>query len=470
MIDQNIRETIFISKATPEDDEFVLWLAPRLEAEGYLVFADVLGLHKSDRIKGLQPGDQWRKKVTSTLQDNAIKMVLCCTNETLAKDGVIEEIEIAKDLVNELSDNNFIIPLKLKKHKKLFGIGGLQYIDFEESWASGLSQLLDTLEKQNVPKSQDDVSINPDWENYKKRHSVGIERAPEVLTSNWLRISELPDDIFYYAPTGPISIGQLEAQCKFFEYPAEKHHRGFFSFANLEEINKAFEGVGKFEIKKKIPILEFMSYGCDEPNIAPREASNMIVSMCRQAWENLCRKRNFKEYLFSKQVAFHPTEDQIPIGKKLSWGRQGARRSSMLRNIAKGKVWQFGLSALPSFWPYPHFKIKSRVIFAEVNDNKAGSVIDDKGKQHRLRRSVCKGWRNKQWHGRFMAFMELLSLDSQYLSLPVGKSSSITIDTMPQMFTCPVTTELPDEMDEDEEEHDVSTLGNVMIEDDEDAA
>jgi len=31
------RETVFISKATPCDDEFVLWLAPRLEAAGYLV-------------------------------------------------------------------------------------------------------------------------------------------------------------------------------------------------------------------------------------------------------------------------------------------------------------------------------------------------------------------------------------------------------------------------------------------------
>ena len=38
------RETIFISKATPEDDEFVLWLAPRLEAAGYKMFADILSL------------------------------------------------------------------------------------------------------------------------------------------------------------------------------------------------------------------------------------------------------------------------------------------------------------------------------------------------------------------------------------------------------------------------------------------
>jgi hypothetical protein len=179
---------------------------------------------------------------------------------------------------------------------------------------------------------------------------------------------------------------------------------------------------------------------------------------------------NFKEYLFSNQLAFHPTQSQVPIGKKLSWGRQGERRSAMLRNIAKGKVWQYGVSANVSFWPYPHLKIKSRVIFAEVNDNKTGNVIEDKNKQHKLRRSVCKGWRNKQWHSRLMAFMELLSDDSAYLSLPLGKTSFIKVDATPQMFTCPVTTELPDEMDSDDEEHDISTLGNVLINEGEDAA
>lgn len=38
------RDVIFISRATLGDDEFVLWLAPRLEATGYKVFAEILSL------------------------------------------------------------------------------------------------------------------------------------------------------------------------------------------------------------------------------------------------------------------------------------------------------------------------------------------------------------------------------------------------------------------------------------------
>ena len=104
------RSKLFLSKATPGDDAFALWLAPRLEAEGYEVFADILSL---------SPADGWRLKITNTLQDEAIKMLLCCSDETLKREGVIEEIEIAKDLVRSLGDERFLVPLKMKRFKKV---------------------------------------------------------------------------------------------------------------------------------------------------------------------------------------------------------------------------------------------------------------------------------------------------------------------------------------------------------------
>src|SRR5258707_3898408 len=89
------RTVVFISKATPGDDEFVLWLAPRLEAAGYAVFADILSL---------EPGDRWRKLVTGTIQNDAVKMLLCCRDSTLDKTSVQEAIGIAEDLLKELKD------------------------------------------------------------------------------------------------------------------------------------------------------------------------------------------------------------------------------------------------------------------------------------------------------------------------------------------------------------------------------
>jgi hypothetical protein len=132
----------------------------------------------------------------------------------------------------------------------------------------------------------------------------------------------------------------------------------------------------------------------------------------------------------------------------------------MLRNVAKGHVWQFGVSALPAFWPYPHIKLKSRVLFSALaSDGEAAIPYEDAGKQHRLRRSICKGWRNKQWHGRLMAFLELLSGDSAFIRLPLGGGAFVVLDAQPLLFTSPVSTPLPDVLADDQEEADESTFG-----------
>ena len=136
----------------------------------------------------------------------------------------------------------------------------------------------------------------------------------------------------------------------------------------------------------------------------------------------------------------------------------------MLRNIARGKVWQYGVSAIPLFWPYPHFRMKARVVFAELASGKAGAVIADVDKQHRYRRTICKGWRNKQWHGRLMAFLTMLRGKSEFIELNLSSTVAIKLDASPVSFTSPVSTSTVDEMPDDGEEADLSTLGNVFLE------
>lgn len=46
------RDLIFISKVTPGDDQFVLWLTPRLEAAGCKVFADIFDFDAGDEWRG----------------------------------------------------------------------------------------------------------------------------------------------------------------------------------------------------------------------------------------------------------------------------------------------------------------------------------------------------------------------------------------------------------------------------------
>jgi len=277
------RDTIFISKATPQDDNFVLWLAPKLEAAGYKVFADV---------KDLRTGDRWRKILTNTLQQKAVKMLLCCNDVTLAKDGVHEEIGIASDLSKELDDPNFILPLRLAAYKKVFGIGELQYCDFEESWAQGLKALLETLSEWNVVKAGAG-KIQPHWEQCKRRGEIEIENTPEVLTSNWLRILNVPDELFYLEREGPFEHTLLKRLAKTFEYPAIQHHRGIITFCEPVDAAEHFQPLGPLVKSASFPIKEFLENGDDYLGIYSRDARNIVTNILRQSWENLCKKEGF---------------------------------------------------------------------------------------------------------------------------------------------------------------------------------
>lgn len=452
-VENNVRNIVFISKGTPNDDEFTLWLAPRLEAAGYTVFADILDL---------QGGDRWRKELTETLQKRAVKMLLCCQDSTLAKNGVQEEIGIAEDLAKELGDKRFIIPLRLKNFKKLFGIGGLQYVDFERSWAKGLIELLELLERQGVPCDKQHAVINPNWELYRKRHSLELIQSPETLTSNWLRVAAIPSQIRYCEPKGAIDHSRTKKAYGDARFPFYLHNRGVFTFLTAGEMKAAVRDLGSFEEIHSVSVQAFAEEGIPELGLQPREAKNILVFLFKAAWQNFCTANGFLEYQYSKTPGFHVGKAKLPIGKKIPWGRQGSKRSAMLRNVAKGKVWQFGISAIPFLWPYFHFRLKSRVLFAEFENDKEGPLVADE-KQFRLRRSICKGWRNKQWHGRLMAFLELMAGERAYIDLPVSPTESIRLDSAPLLFTSPVTTPLPNLLEEEDEDSDPSVLGHRDI-------
>lgn len=454
------REIVFISKATPGDDNFALWLAPKLEAAGYRVFADVISL---------RAGDSWRQRLTETLRDQAVKMLLCCKDSTLQKAGVQEEIGIAAHVMKVTGDERFIIPLRLESFAPTFGLANTQFVDFGGSWAQGLDHLLDELRKANVPAANGVGAISPDWEILRRHLAVTIQNEPERLTSNWIRISEWPDFIRFFEVAGALDHGLLGRAALASNYPVRQHNRGLLTFLSLEEVNEHFSNVGRFEEKAKISTLDFYKQGMSEIGIAPKEASNHLGAMLSAAWELYAKNLSLVRYDFSgKRPGFHIDQPQAKVGKKISWGRQGDRRSSMIRNIAKGKVWSFSITAIPSLWPFPHLKLKTRVLFSDLINDAPGPVIQNTEQQFRLRRSVCKGWRNKQWHGRLMAYLEILAGDSAWLSLPLGPSATLRCDAHPLLFTSPVTTQLPNEMSDDNEEFDPALLGGSVEDTEED--
>ena len=58
-----------------------------------------------------------------------------------------------------------------------------------------------------------------------------------------------------------------------------------------------------------------------------------------------------------------------------------------------------------------------------------------------------------------LAFLELLSGESAFIRLPLSETKEIVIEATPMLFSSPVSTILPNILDEDDEETDASTLG-----------
>ncbi|MBD3744828.1 toll/interleukin-1 receptor domain-containing protein [Sphingopyxis alaskensis] len=444
------RDVIFLLKASPTDDEFALWLAPKLEAQGYRVFADILTL---------QPGDRWRREINRALEYRAAKVLLVSRNATLDDQAVQDDIDIALDVAKAIDDPRFIIPLRLEPGRKVKGIGDAVPVDFVRGWGEGLTLLLEALQRQRVPRSTDDAVIDPNWELFRRRGAIPLVNDPERLTSNWLRVMEAPDTIHYFEASGAIDVDRLKKNLAAFPYPVAAQGRGFLTFATQADVDTEFQSVGRFRLIHDLPLVDFVENGSDELGIERQPASNHVHTMIKQAWFQYCRARGFVEHEYSAALGFHAPSDLAPTGHRIPWGKQGDRRSSMLRNIAKGHIWQFGVTAIPAFRPFWHFKLKSRVLFAADNGTTEGLAIDDAKKMHRLRRSICKGWRNKQWYGRMLAFLELLSGDSAYIRLRLASDRDLLLEAAPILFSSPVSTQLPDILDADAEESDASTLG-----------
>ncbi len=447
--DRSVRTKLFISKATPGDDAFALWIAPRLENAGYEVFADILHL---------DTGDSWRRKLTTSLQNESAKLLLCCSNETLSREGVFQEIGIAAALSKSLDDQNFILPLKLRSYKPVFGIVDLQYIDFEKGWADGLAKLLKSLDSQKVPKKSK-PRIQPEWAAYHQRRAIKLLNEPEVLTSNWLRILSVPDEVRYIVPKGALEQSRLKKASAGFPYPIIPYGEGFITFANSFDADEHFSSMATFEYAGEIKFSEFLEDGYEAIGVADREARNMVVNLLRQAWEIHCKNEGFYAHEFSNGLAQIVGHEKMDLGKRIPWGKQGQRRNSMLRNTARGKVWEYGVSARAHLFPFPHYRLKSRVLFLDVEEDETTTIIDSFRVQHRLRRSIAGSWRNKAWHGRLMAFMEVLAGESPYVALPVRSDAHIYVDGMPIQATSPVTARQTNKLGEDGEEIDVTTLG-----------
>ena len=381
-----MRDALFISHASPEDNVFTLWLGAKLTALGYTVFADIL------RLRG---GDDWERILEDAIRNKAAKVLLVATAHGVQKQGVRNEITIATQTGKRIGDANFIVPLRLGPFDAPLQIAHTQYIDFSTSWALGLSVLLSLLEELNIPKAS--VGANADsWQGVQLRDGRNVVEMSERLVSNWLAMESLPDRIRFYDFKGGISIGSAQKAIEDSPLPLTAFNRGLLSFAPLHQLQSYFGPDLPLEVIAERATDDFLDQGWHDLRIARHDARAKFSDLVRQCIDGFLRSKGIQSFeVASGRLAWWATAASATT-KRLSFnwenGPSGSRQI-VGRSEKRSFYWHYGITCWARTRPQRHVRIAGRVVFTSDGLN----LLGDAQRLHRLRRSFCRSWRNDKW-------------------------------------------------------------------------
>lgn len=442
-----MRNKIFISHATPDDNEFTKWLALKLIGLGYEVWCDVLELSK---------GVDFWKTIEKEIRDNAIKFLVVLSEISNQREGVLNEVTTAIKTKKSLKDDTFIVPLTIDENLAFDNINieliRLNAIDFKKSWAIGLQDLISFLEKQNIPKS----SPNPERSNqlyqqiFLQSHSI-VEREERYI-SNWFPITEFPKELRFHLFDRCIPDNFDTRKLTF---PAIPYKKYLCTFAYEYDFMHQLPKTETYNSSKTIRIStnEILNGEYDSEFISNAEAKRLIIQIANKAFDKQFISIGLNQYEMSNKVGYWFKKDQLEknkFNKILLVGKQ------------KDKNWHFGISANVKLFPEQVLSVSSHIYFTEDGDK----IIASKSMQHSARRKQGKGWFNIDWKEKLLAFVQYLGSNENTLYLEVGSEEKIFISTKPIEFLSSVSYNLPDKntLEEEAEMADINELDDMNLE------
>ena len=436
------RNAVFISHANPEDNVFTIWLGAKLEALGYDVWADVLRLHG---------GSDWQRELENVLRNDARKVVFVATQVAATKQGPRNELEIATQVAKALKDDEFIIPVRLETFESPFRIAHAQYIDYvEQGWARGLQELVALLETIHIERRSPGVR-DALWRELYLVNAKRLASLPEILLSNWLRIAEMPSAVKFYDFSGGISIDLAAERCRTAPWPLVRHHRGFISFADADDLAAHFGYQLPFSLIGEQPLGEFLDKGWFEPlRIPSGEARNITSELMRTGLEAHLSNAGLRSYrMGDRQAAWWAPLQVAPKHKvPFRWPSFAGQRQIQGISEKRRVHWHFGVSLSVRFSPFAYVCLTSRLIFSENGND----PLEDPRRMHRLRRSFTKAWRNARWRDMMLAFLAWVSGNAARIEVRLGKAQLLVLQLPPISFTSPISIAAADDVDEDDDD------------------
>lgn len=447
------REAIFISHATPEDNDFVRWLGSKLELAGYKVWHDLA------RLKG---GDYFWDKIEAAIRNDSFRFVAVVSKVAVGKQGAKDEWAVAGTI--ERSVPGFIIPVRIDDipygdvpialHRK-------NLLDFTWGWHKGLAALVDTLEEAQAPKvSSPEPALARHWLPELKESAIIKTDAKETLDSTWLPIISLPPAIETARILGKdreIKVTEANRKLPWFE-----HEDRIVGFAKGADLVSLMAKSVMLKASSAADTSTFLKEGSTlgDTEVPWWEARKRVGNLVRQAWELAMEAKGFASVYQSggRRVFYAPAELTGGQGKYVRYQDfNGKKRIKALNGKSEkhGACWAYGVGMVTSFDDPWRVELRHAVIFTDDD----GKPLEDALKAHRLRRAFCKSWWNEQWRTLMRAFLWLASEGEAELILSVGSGRNITLGSTPIQFDAPsglsdveqaTDTDPVDEIDEEE--------------------
>lgn len=456
------RRVVFLSHATPDDNDFVVWLGTRLTAAGYEVWSDVT------RLLG---GESFWKDIDDAIRRHAAKVVVCLSRAAVQKEGVLNEIAISVATGRKLGTAEFTVPVRvddLPYDELPPQLINRNVIDFSRNWADGLSQLLKVLERDGVPRRGESDVQNAliAWQTCHQQRARSLIELEERIELNWLPIIELPPTVALYEIGVPVSLGDLPRLASAVTWPHFVYGRLIGGFGGLDAFQDDVGPNLPLKTAYTISTSTFLQGRAEDgPAIEGRDARNHVSNMLRQAWDKAMAARDLARY----EMADGSTAWWVPSGflpdDKIHFfkpdGRKGWRQL-VGRDNPRNVFWHVGFAAKPVLGVQLHFALRPHVILTV--DGK--TPIDDRKRMNSLRRGVCKTWFNARWRDLVAGFSQWIGDGEQTLGLSMGISERATVGTRPLLFSAPVSlaadisganSGIPVDSDTDEEDAELLT-------------
>lgn len=452
------RTAIFLSHATPEDNDYTRWLAGKLTLAGYNVWYDL------DRLKG---GDYSWNKIENAIRNDSVRMIAIVSNVSHRKDGVRNEWDLGITLEKQLP--GFVIPVRIDNldfsqmpitlHRKYM-------IDFHRGWHAGLLQLMDTLADAAVPRRDVvDHAVAKAWLVSLPSDAVSWVDRSETLESNWLPILSLPpalETTQILSSERQIKLTDANRQLPWFEFGEQ-----IVGFAPNVDLVALFKDTVPLRALSAVDTDYFLtgSISWGAQHVSANDASYRVGFLIRQAWDLAMEAAGLKRYeLSNHQLIWYVPLGLVEKNKVEFVEASGKRRKKQLAGTSgKLKVnWSYAVSMHAVLGDLRHIELRAHIIFTGADRQPIESI----SRMHQLRRSFCKSWWNDRWRGFLRAFLAFISKGSDAIVLPVGGNRAIQIGALPLTFLAPRA--LNDSVDLVEDEDillDDSVIGNEQFDD-----